>query len=350
MPTAILVTGGAGYVGSHACKSLARAGFTPIVYDDLRRGNRWAVRWGPLVEAALEDRATLVAALREHRVAAVMHFAAYAYVAESMASPSLYFRNNVFASLNVLDAMVETGVQCLVVSSTCATYGLPPAVPIIEDMPTRPINPYGASKLMLEETARWYGVVHGIRTAALRYFNASGADPEGEIGEAHDPEPHLIPLVIEAALGRREAVQINGTDYPTHDGTAVRDYVHVQDLAAAHVSALQRLLAGGDGFVCNLGSGLGVSIREVIDAVEAEAGRRPPTTQGPRRPGDPPELIADPHLAERLLNWRAVRSDIGSIVADALRWHRDILPGLGHLDQAARGGALGPDRVRLVKT
>jgi UDP-glucose-4-epimerase GalE len=330
MSATILVTGGAGYVGSHACKALSRAGFTPVVYDDLRRGNRWAVRWGPLVEAALEDRAALAAAMREHRVAAVMHFAAYAYVGESMADPSIYFRNNLLASLNVLDAMVETGVQSLVVSSTCATYGLPPSVPIVEDMPARPINPYGASKVMLEETARWYGVVHEIRTAALRYFNASGADPEGEIGEAHDPEPHLIPLVIEAALGRREAVRINGTDYPTRDGTAVRDYVHVQDLATGHVLALQRLLGGGDSIVCNLGSGRGVTIREVIDTVEAEAGRRPPTVTGPRRPGDPPELVADPRLAERLLDWRALRSDMGSIIADAVRWHRDLLPRITH--------------------
>lgn len=328
MTVSILVTGGAGFVGSHACKALALKGYAPVVIDDLRRGNAWAVKWGPFVEAALEDKAAIVETVRRFDVKAVMHFAAYAYVGESMNDPSLYFRNNVTVSLNVLDAMVETGVDSLVISSTCATYGEPPIIPITEDAPLRPINPYGASKLMLEETARWFGVAHGLRTCALRYFNAAGCDPAGEIGELHDPEPHLIPLVVEAALGRRARITINGTDYPTPDGTAVRDYIHVSDLASAHVAALERLLGGGGSVALNLGTGRGTSIREIIAAVSAAAGRAPTVAEGPRRPGDPPVLVADPTLARDTLGWRAERSGIDQIAGDAVRWYRDILPNI----------------------
>ena len=322
----ILVTGGAGYVGSHACKALSRAGFQPIVYDDLRRGNRWSVKWGPLIEAPLEDRDQVLQAMRQYDIGAVLHFAAYAYVAESMADPGLYFRNNVANSLNLLDMMVEAGVPNLIISSTCATYGIPEKLPITEATPIAPINPYGASKAMLEQLARWYGESHGIRTVALRYFNAAGADPEGEIGELHDPEPHLIPIVIEAALGQRAYVEINGTDYPTSDGTAVRDYVHVSDLADAHVAALQYLMAGGESAAVNLGTGRGASIRETIEAVTIAAGRAPVVREGARRPGDPPELVADPALARKILGWRARRSDLQQITLDAVRWTRDILP------------------------
>lgn len=326
MSRRILVTGGAGFVGSHACKELAAAGLEPVVYDDLRRGNRWAVRWGPLVEAPLENRAALTAAIRYYHIEAVMHFAAYAYVGESMGKPSLYFRNNVATSLNLLDAMVETGVRYLVISSTCATYGIPPALPITEDMPLAPINPYGAAKAMLEQTAHWYGEAHGLRSCALRYFNAAGSDPDGEIGEAHDPEPHIIPIVVEAALGRRDHVLINGTDYPTHDGTAVRDYVHVTDLARAHLAALRYLMGGGESMACNLGTGRGTSVREIIDAVTMAVGRAPTVLEGPRRPGDPPELVADPGRARQLLGWRAERSDPVTIATDAVRWYRSLLP------------------------
>lgn len=321
MTDRILVTGGAGFVGSHACKELAREGFVPVVYDDLRRGNSWAVKWGPLVHAPLEDRAALLSAMREHKVKAVMHFAAYAYVGESMTDPSAYFRNNVSASLNVFDAMAELGIKPLVISSTCATYGIPKTLPITEDTPLSPINPYGASKVMMEQSAHWYGQAHGLRTIALRYFNAAGCDPEGEIGELHAPEPHLIPLVIEAALGRREAITVNGTDYDTPDGTAVRDYIHVSDLARAHVAALKRLLDGAPGTACNLGTGQGSSILEIIEAVAAATGNRPKIVHGARRSGDPPTLVADPTRARTLLSWQAERSSLREIVEDAVNWY-----------------------------
>ncbi len=223
----ILVTAGAGYVGSHACKALAAAGYTPVVYDDFRLGNRWAVQWAPLVEGRLEDRADLEAAIRQYGISTVMHFAAFSNVGESMTDPSKYFTNNVALTLNLLDAMVAADVKNLVISSTCAIYGLPEKLPLTEDTPVAPINPYGSSKAMMEELARWYGTIHGIRTAALRYFNASGADPDGMIGEAHDPETHLVPIMVQAALGQRSYIQINGTDYDTPDGTSIRDYVHV---------------------------------------------------------------------------------------------------------------------------
>ena len=328
MAERVLVTGGAGYVGSQAAKALAAAGYVPVVYDDLRRGNRWAVRYGPLVEAPLEDRAALEQAMREHRVTGVMHFAAYAYIGESLADPSLYLRNNVMASLNVLDAMVAAGVGSLIVSSTCAVYGVPPTLPITEATPLDPINTYGATKAMLEEACRWYGAAHGLRTVALRYFNAAGADPDGEIGEWHEPEERIFPRVIAAALGRAEAIRINGTDYPTRDGTAVRDYVHVADLADAHLAAFRRLREGGESAVLNLGTGQGASIREIVEAVAAATGTRPPVEFGPRRPGDPPELVADPARAAAALGWRARRSDIDTIARDGVRWHRDILPGV----------------------
>lgn len=326
MPDRVLVTGGAGFVGSHACKELARAGYVPVVYDDLRRGNAWAVKWGPLVRAPLEDRGQLLTAMREHHVKAVMHFAAYAYVGESMTNPSTYFRNNVNASLNVFDAMAELGVEPLVISSTCAAYGIPYELPITEDTPLAPINPYGASKVMMEEIARWYGAAHGMRTIALRYFNAAGCDPEGEIGELHDPEPHLIPLVVEAALGRRDSITVNGTDYDTPDGTAVRDYIHVQDLACAHVAAVQRLLNGAESDVFNLGTGRGSSIREIIDSVGDAAGRKPKVLEGPRRPGDPPVLVADPTRARERLGWTAERSSLAEITGDAVNWYATVLP------------------------
>ncbi len=328
MTKTILVTGGAGFVGSHACKALARRGFLPVVYDDLRRGNAWAVKWGPLIQEPLDNCDALAETMQSYGVAAVMHFAAYAYVGESMSNPSAYFRNNVAASINVLDAMVQSAVPNLVISSTCATYGAPTEVPISEQTPLVPINPYGASKVMLEQMAGWYGQVHGMRTSALRYFNAAGCDPEGEIGELHDPEPHLIPLVVEAALGRRPQITINGTDYPTPDGTAVRDYIHVADLADAHVAALERLLAGGESLALNLGTGQGTSIREVITAVSEAAEAAPCVVEGPRRPGDPPVLVADPGKAQELLSWRPQRSGIRDIASDAVHWYRDILPGI----------------------
>ena len=242
----VLVSGGAGYIGSHACKALAKAGYTPVTLDNFVYGHRWAVKWGPLVEGDLADDALVRRVFDEYDIDAVIHFAAYAYVGESMNEPGKYFRNNVVNTIKLLDAMLECGVGSIVFSSTCATYGLPVRVPIDEQHPQQPINPYGESKLFIERALHWYSVAHGIKAAALRYFNAAGADPDAEIGEDHDPETHLIPLVIQTALGQRSHVDIFGSDYPTPDGTAIRDYIHVTDLAKAHVQALEKLQSGSE--------------------------------------------------------------------------------------------------------
>ena len=321
MASSILVTGGAGYIGSHACKALARAGYLPVAYDDLSRGHRAAVRWGPLVEGDIADRPRLCAALAEHRVAAVMHFAAYAYVGESVGNPALYYRNNLSGSLSLLEAMRETRVGEIVFSSTCAIYGTPDAVPIRETAPQNPVNPYGETKRAIERALHWYGQAYAIRSASLRYFNAAGADGEGEIGEDHEPETHLIPLVLGAALGRRPAIEVFGTDYPTPDGTAIRDYIHVDDLADAHLRALERLRSGGASIALNLGSGEGHSVREVIAAAVAVSGRKIAVRDAPRRPGDPPALVADPSLATQTLGWRASRSSLEAIIRTAFAWH-----------------------------
>jgi len=322
MSTAVLVTGGAGYIGSHACKALAQAGYTPVVLDNLSRGHRDAVRWGPLVTGELADRELVTATLRRFDIAAVMHFAALAYVGESMTRPDLYFRNNVVDSLALLEAMHEVGLRHFVFSSSCATYGVPESVPIREISAQRPVNPYGESKLMVERLLHWYGAAYGFSYAALRYFNAAGADPEGEIGENHDPETHLVPLVLLAALGRRPQVDIYGTDYPTPDGSAIRDYIHVTDLADAHVRALRHLERGGAGTALNLATGRGYSVREVIAAAERVTGRPVPRHEAPRRPGDPPVLVADATLAREVLDWVPHHSDLDTIIATAWKWHR----------------------------
>ncbi|MGD9617211.1 MAG: UDP-glucose 4-epimerase GalE [Alphaproteobacteria bacterium] len=320
MSQSILVTGGAGYVGSHACKTLAAAGYRPVVYDSLSRGHRGAVKWGKLIEGDLHDRDRLVAAMRSNRVEAVMHFAAFAYVGESVTCPELYYRNNVVGTLSLLDAMHEAGVATIVFSSTCAVYGIPETVPIRETTAKAPLNPYGETKLAIERALHWHGAAHGLRYAALRYFNAAGADPDGEIGEDHDPETHLIPLVLRAALGRDEALRIFGTDYPTRDGTAIRDYIHVTDLADAHVRALARLAGGGGSMELNLGTGGGHSVCEVVAAAERITGRKVPRYEAPRRPGDPPELVADARLAQAQLDWRPQHSDLDTIIRTALAW------------------------------
>lgn len=320
MARSVLVTGGAGYVGSHACKALAGAGYLPVAYDNLSRGHREAVRWGPLVTGDTADRARLVATIKQYRIGAVLHFAAFAYVGESVADPALYYRNNLVGSLALIEAMRESGVAKIVFSSTCATYGIPEQVPIAESARQVPVNPYGETKLAIERALRWYEA-HGLRSVSLRYFNAAGADPEGETGERHDPETHLIPLVLEAALGRRAEVEIYGTDYPTPDGTAIRDYIHVADLAAAHVLALDHLAAGGESLALNLGTGSGHSVRAVIAAAERVSGRRVPYRTAPRRSGDPPVLVADARLAAERLGWRASFSDLDTILGTALAWH-----------------------------
>jgi len=317
----VLVTGGAGYIGSHTCKALAAAGYTPVSLDNLVYGHRRAVRWGPLAEVDLADRAEIERVLREHDVRAVIHFAAFAYVGESMSDPGKYFRNNVVNTLNLLEAMGAAGVERIVFSSTCATYGIPARVPIAENDPQHPVNPYGESKLFVERALHWHGVAHGLRWMALRYFNAAGADPDAEIGEDHDPETHLVPLAIETALGRRAALQVMGTDYATPDGTAIRDYVHVTDLADAHVRALRHLEAGGASSALNLGTGKGHSVREVVAMVERVSGRPVEALDAPRRAGDPPVLVAAPGRAKELLGWQPRCSDLETIVRTAYRWH-----------------------------
>jgi UDP-arabinose 4-epimerase len=317
----VLVTGGAGYIGSHTAKCLAASGHEPVTFDDLSQGHEWAVKWGPLERGSLADTARLAEVFATRRVNAVMHFAAHALVGESIANPAKYFRNNTVGTLNLLDAMRTAGVSTLVFSSTCATYGNPVRVPIDESHQHVPVNPYGESKLMGERLLRWYGEIYGLRWIALRYFNAAGADPDGEIGEDHDPESHLIPLVIGAARGTRPPVQIFGTDYPTPDGTAVRDYVHVMDLADAHVRALECLEAGAAGQAINLGTGTGHSVREVVAAV-TRVGQRPvPVIESPRRAGDPPELVAARSRAREVLGWTCRYASLDTIVRHAWAWH-----------------------------
>jgi len=320
MSQSILVTGGAGYVGAHACKVLATAGHRPVVYDNLSRGHREAVRWGPLVEGDLHDSARLAETFHTHDITAAMHFAAFAYVGESVADPEIYYANNLGGTLALLGAMRQAKVGTIVFSSTCAVYGVPEKLPIGETTAKGPLNPYGDTKLAIERVLHWYAGAYGLRYAALRYFNAAGADPDGEIGEDHEPETHLIPLVMRAALGRGDPISIFGTDYPTRDGTAIRDYIHVSDLADAHLRALDYLAAGGENAALNLGTGRGHSVREVIAAVERIAGRPVPRREVARRPGDPPELVADPALALSRLGWQPRHSDLDTIIATALAW------------------------------
>ena len=317
----ILVTGGAGYIGSHTAKFLAAAGHQPVIFDDMSQGHEWAVKWGPLERGSLSDRTRLATVFKTHHVDAVVHFAANALVGESMTNPTKYFRNNTVGTLNLLEAMRDAGVGTIVFSSSCATYGNPLRLPIDEAHPQAPVNPYGESKLMVEKMLRWYGEIHGLRWMALRYFNAAGADPEREIGEDHDPETHLIPLVIGAAQGTRPPVGIFGTDYATPDGTAVRDYIHVMDLADAHMRALDRLANGQPSQAINLGTGHGHSVREVVDAVARVSGRRVPIIESARRPGDPAELVAAPARAREVLGWTCQYAELETIVRHAWTWH-----------------------------
>jgi UDP-arabinose 4-epimerase len=320
----ILVTGGAGFVGSHACKALARAGYTPVSFDNLERGHRWAAKWGPLQQGDLRNEADLRQAFENWRPFAVMHFAAYAYVGESNTDPLRYYENNVGGTAKLLQACRDFGCKNFIFSSSCATYGIPARLPLRENDPQNPVNPYGRTKLIVERMLVEAEVAHGIKHVTLRYFNAAGADPGGELGESHEPETHLIPLVLFAAMGRRPAIQIYGNDYPTPDGTCIRDYVHVSDLARAHVGAIEWLADGKSSHAFNLGNGRGFSVAEVVRTAEAITGLTIATEVLPRRSGDPPTLISDPSLARDLLKWQPDYPELQVQIEHAWKWFRRV--------------------------
>jgi UDP-glucose 4-epimerase len=318
----VLVAGGAGYIGSHTVKRLKAAGHSPVIYDNLSRGHRTVVDIlkVPAVAADLNDRATLVETLREHRIDTVMHFAAYAYVGESVEKPLLYYQNNVATTTNVLESMQEVGVSRFVFSSTCAVYGDPDKIPITEDEKKAPVSPYGRSKWMVEQVlADLPGGWKDFKFAALRYFNASGCAMDGTLGEDHDPETHLIPVILQAVLGMRPALTVFGTDYPTKDGTNVRDYIHVDDLADAHIAAMERLKAA-EPIICNLGTGHGFSVLEMIKTAEKVTGKKVPVNYGPRRAGDAVALYADPSRAKKVLGWEAKYKDPETNIRSAWNW------------------------------
>jgi len=315
----ILVTGGAGYIGSHACKALAAGGFEPVTYDNLSRGNRWAVKWGPLEVGEIADEKRLHEVIARHQPAALIHFAAFAYVGESVENPNLYYQNNVCGSASLLRTITQFKPIPVVFSSTCATYGVPDKVPIPESHPQRPINPYGFTKLVVERILSDLDQAYGLRSVSLRYFNAAGADPDGEIGEAHDPETHLIPLVLAAARDGTP-VTVFGNDYATADGTCVRDYIHVADLASAHVKALEYLLAGSKSCACNLSNARGFSVMEVIESAQRVTGKTIKVKMSPRRAGDPPTLVGSADRARELLGWIPKRSALDVQIGDAWNW------------------------------
>jgi UDP-arabinose 4-epimerase len=316
----VLVTGGAGYVGSHACKALAASGYLPVTYDNLVSGHRWAVKWGPFEVGDIADKDRLAAVFAMHQPEAVLHFAAHIEVGESVADPGKYYRNNVVGTLSLLEAMREANIARIVFSSTAAVYGVPQASSIPESHSLSPVNPYGRTKLTIEAMLRDFETAHGMRSVSLRYFNAAGADPEGETGEAHEPETHLIPLVLDAACGRRPHVDIYGDDYDTPDGTCIRDYIHVTDLAEGHIAALKHLTDDGGSATLNLGTGRGHSVREVIEAAARATGVDIPVRITGRRSGDPPVLVADPSRARALLGWAAHYTALDEIVGTAAAW------------------------------
>ena len=318
----ILVTGGAGYIGSHACKALAAAGYTVITYDNLVYGHPWAVKWGPLEKGDILDRSRLDEVITTYRPEAVMHFAAYAYVGESVENPGKYYRNNLAGALTLLEAMRDHRIDKFIFSSTCATYGVPQEMPISEDHFQLPINPYGHSKLMVEQILRDFHSAHGIRSISLRYFNAAGSDSDGEIGEVHDPETHLIPLILDAAAEKRPYITIFGDDYDTPDGTCIRDYIHVTDIAKAHILALKKLEDIDSACAYNLGNGKGFSVKKVIDNARKVTGCRIPVQIGQRRSGDPPKLVGDATRIRNELGWEPVFSDLTSIIETAWNWHK----------------------------
>jgi len=313
----VLVVGGAGYIGSHAARTLKRNGYEVVIYDNLSTGHAFLAEGFRLVVGDIADGPKLADSLRH--VDAVMHFAAHAHVGESVENPRKYFRNNLEAGLVLLNTSLDCGVRKFIFSSTCAVYGIPASVPISEQNPLQPVNPYGATKLCFEYALKSYDHAYGLRFASLRYFNAAGADESGEIGEQHAPETHLIPCALQAAAGTRPALDVYGTDYPTPDGTCIRDYVHVNDLAEAHVAALRHLQDGGDSLTLNLGTGTGYSVKEILAVAEEVTGRKVPTRIAPRRPGDPPALVANPACAQQILNWKTKRS-VRDIVGTAWEW------------------------------
>lgn len=337
---AVLLTGGAGYVGSHAAKRLSRAGYLPIVYDDLSTGVREAVKWGPLEVGSVTDTARLTAVLRDHSPVAVMHFAACANVGESASNPLKYYRHNVTGTLCLLEAMRDAGASRLIFSSSCSVYGVPEGPPITEETLPNPVNPYGRSKWMAEQALADHAAACGLRFACLRFFNAAGADPEGEIGERPSYGARLIPGILEVAAGKKRIVPLFGNDYPTRDGTCVRDYVHVSDLAEAHVLALRHLLEGGGSVRLNLGSGRGYSVKEVIAVAERVTGKCMPTISFPRRTGDPPELVADPRRALEVLGWKPRHASLELILDTAWRWRAAQFPGREGEQTASPCGAI----------
>ncbi len=326
--THVIVTGGAGYIGSHACKALRDAGFVPVTYDNLCTGWSDAVKFGPFEQGDLLDRARLDAVFETYKPVAVMHFAALSQVGESMAEPGKYWLNNVAGSLSLLEATVAAGVRHFVFSSTCATYGDHDNVTLDENVAQLPINAYGASKRAIEDMLRDFEGAHGLQSVIFRYFNVAGADPEAEVGEFHQPETHLIPLMLDAIDGKRDALTIHGTDYETPDGTCIRDYVHVCDLVDAHVLGLKWLRDGKGSSVFNLGTGSGFSVREVVDHSRSVTNRAVPITEGPRRPGDCTKLVSGSTRAENALGWEPKRSTMDQMIADAWRWHQS-----GHYDK-----------------
>lgn len=316
----ILITGGAGYVGAHAAKALSTNGYTPLVLDNLVYGHREFVRWGELLVGDLADAALLKELFKTYPIKAVMHFAGFAYVGESVVDPAKYYRNNVVNTLNLLEAMRGAEVDKVIISSTCATYGVPLSIPITEDHPQLPINPYGRTKLMVEHMLQDFCAAYGMRHVVLRYFNAAGADPDGEIGEWHVPETHLIPLAIDAACGK-SPLRVFGVDYNTPDGTCIRDYIHVSDLATAHVLALEYLMVGGKSIALNLGNSHGFSVREVIKTIEQVTGLTVPVEEAHRRHGDPPILVGSSVRARQLLGWQPHYSTLESIISTAWKWY-----------------------------
>jgi len=320
---AVLVAGGAGYIGSYMCKLLADKGYLPVVLDDFSMGHRQATRWGVVVEARIADQDALETLFARYPIAAVMHFAAFAYVGESVTRPDKYYENNVAQTIGLLGFLARRcTVPPFIFSSTCATYGEPESIPIAEDHPQRPINPYGRSKRMVEQILDDFSMAHGLRSVVLRYFNAAGADPEGQVGEDHRPETHLIPLVLQTALGRRASVDVYGDDYPTADGTCVRDYIHIHDLAQAHLLALEKLRDGFAGGSYNLGNGNGYSVLDVIETARRVTGKPIAVNRCPRRQGDPAALVGASEKAVAQLGWQQRFNDLEQIIATAWRWHR----------------------------